>query len=121
MVFTFATNGAEQAVWDAAAGLFYMSIPQIGDKANPGAGQHGLIIGIDTTGSIVRMFHVSFCQPAGLALNPNTGDLLAGCSVVFDTAGGVWNPAGTKTAAPQQLILAASNGKIEASAGRRIV
>src|SRR6266567_1000345 len=37
-----------------------------------------------------------------------------GCNTVYDTAGNVWNSAGTVTAAPQDVIIDARNGSIDA-------
>src|SRR5712664_2662376 len=37
ITFTNATNGAEQPVWDAGTGKFYISIPQVGPNAKDGA------------------------------------------------------------------------------------
>jgi hypothetical protein len=102
----FATNGAEQTVWDPATGLFYQSIPQTGDAAHPGSGVNGLMLAYDpTSAKIVSKFPVYLCQPAGLALNPTNGDLLIGCSVVFDTAGDVWSGTDTLTATPYQVVI----------------
>ena len=41
--------------------------------------------------------------------------LFIGCNTVFDTAGNVWDPTGTVTAAPQDVILDAKTGIIEAN------
>lgn len=57
------------------------------------------------------MGQFSLTQPAGLALGP-WEDLLVGCNTVFDTAGNVWNPAGTLTAAPQYIMLDTETGNI---------
>jgi hypothetical protein len=104
-----ATNGAEQAVWDPVSGKFYLSIPQTGPNAKDGA-----VIRISTTGTVEAQYPIEFCQPAGLALGPNV-DLLAGCSVVFDTNGNVWDPTQNVTAAPIQVIIDAWTGKIDAT------
>jgi hypothetical protein len=116
--YTFGTNGAEQPVWDPGTKLFYSSIPQIGNASNSGGGLHGLVIGIDPkTATIVKMFHVLSCQPAGLALNPNTGELLIGCSVVFDSVGDVWDGIDMHTAQPRQVVIDASSGLTHAVEG----
>jgi hypothetical protein len=115
ITYPFATNGAEASVWDPATKLFYESIPQVGDKANPGAGQNGLVISIDPLkNKIIDMFPVTLCQPAGIALNPTNGDLLLGCSVVFDTAGGVWSGTDALTAAPYQVVFDPVSGLVQA-------
>jgi len=84
--FPFATNGAEQPVWDPGTGKFYLSIPEI---SGDGTNLHGAVLRISTTGEVEATYPVDFCGPAGLALGPN-GDLLVGCNSVFDTAGGRW-------------------------------
>ena len=105
-----ATNGAEQPVWDPATGKFYLSIPQIGSTPS-----HGGVVRISTTGVIEAIYPVELCSPAGLALGPRQ-DLLVGCNVVFDTAGGVWtgnadrNP---KSAAPRYVIIDAKTGAVD--------
>jgi len=104
-----ATNGAEQPVWDPGTGKFYLSIPQIGSTPS-----HGGVVRISTTGVIEAIYPVELCSPAGLALGPKQ-DLLVGCNVVFDTAGGVWtgnadrNP---KSAAPRYVIIDAKTGAV---------
>jgi hypothetical protein len=115
ITYTFATNGAEQSVYDPATGLLYQSIPQVRDKSAPGSGPHGLLIAIDpTTAKIVHKFPVYLCQPAGLALNPTTGNFLMGCSVVFDTEGGVWSGTDPFTATPYQVVIDPVGGVIQA-------
>jgi len=91
-----ARNGAEQPVWDGDTGLFYLSIPQIGASVS-----HGGVVSIPPNGTKYTVLGagIDFCSPAGLALGPK-GDLFVGCNTVFDTAGNVWDPAGTVTAAP---------------------
>ena len=106
-----ATNGAEQPVWDAGTGRFYISIPQVGANVKDGA-----VARINpNTGTVDALFPVEFCQPGGLTLGPKQ-DLLIGCSVVFDTAGKVWNRTDpTSIAAPTQIIIDANGGTIDAS------
>jgi hypothetical protein len=110
--FPFATNGAEQPVWDPGTGKFYLSIPEInGNQTN----QHGAVLRISTTGEVEATYPVDFCGPAGLALGPHE-DLLVGCNSVFDTAGGRWTgnaDRDTNTAAPQYVILDAKTGNID--------
>ena len=80
--FPFATNGAEQPVWDPGTQKFYLSIPELGGVSTLGA-----VIRIHPiTGAIEATFAVSLCSPAGLTLNPTTDELGVGCNVVFDTA-----------------------------------
>jgi len=109
ITFTDATNGAEQPVWDPGTGMFYISIPEINGPG--GKGDTGAVKRINPhTAKVEKTFEVKHCQPAGLALGPH-GDLLAGCSVIFNTAGTVWlglnDP---NTAAPIQVILDAKTG-----------
>jgi hypothetical protein len=59
----FATNGAEQAVWDPGTGKFYLSIPEISSVATLGA-----VLRISTAGNIEAMYAVPLCSPAGLTL-----------------------------------------------------
>src|SRR5260370_20741481 len=47
---------------------------------------------------------VKFCSAAGLTVGPPP-DLLVGCNTNFDTAGNVWDPNGTVSAAPKAVIL----------------
>ena len=110
ITFADATNGAEQPVWHAGTGRFYISIPQIG--ANP---QDGAVKRLNTNGTIEATYPVKNCQPAGLTVGPN-GDLLVGCSVAFDEAGAPWtrDPTGAKPAAkPESVIIDARNGSID--------
>jgi hypothetical protein len=105
--FPFATNGAEQPVWDPATQLFYQTIPQVTN--NP---RNGQVLGITTSGNIVRQFPVTYCQPAGLALNPSKDELLLGCSTVFNTQGKPWDATKNVTATPYQVVMRASDGAI---------
>src|SRR5262249_20507590 len=94
-----ATNGAEQPAWDPGTQRFYLSIPQIGANAEDGG-----VVRIPPNGTMVdHIYPVRFCSPAGLTLGPRE-DVLIGCNTVFDTAGKVWDPAGTATAAPKDVI-----------------
>jgi hypothetical protein len=100
-----AQDGAEQPVWHPGTGKFFLSIPQVGPNV-----QDGAVVRIDpTTGQIDQTFSVEFCGPAGLAVGPHQ-DLLVGCNKVFDTAGKLWDPAGTVTAAPRDVILNVKTG-----------
>ena len=97
--FPFATNGAEQPVWDPGTQRFFVSIP----STTP-ATQGALIRINPLTATIDANYPVFSCEPAGLALNPTNNTLLLGCSVVFDTMGGIWSGTDANTAAPVQLI-----------------
>ncbi len=105
-----ATNGAEQPVWEPVTGRFYLSIPQIGPTVS-----HGGVVRIKPNATSVGpsdVFGVDFCSPAGLTVGPRQ-DLFIGCNAVFDTAGGVWDPNGTITAAPNDVIIDAKDGSID--------
>jgi len=100
-----ATNGAEQPAWDPGTGKFYLSIPQIGASVKDGG-----VVRIDPgTGVVDKVFPVELCGPAGLSRGPGE-EFLIGCNTVFDTAGNVWNPTGTVTAAPKDVILNVTTG-----------
>ncbi len=101
---SFGTNGAEQAAWDPGTQRFYMSIPSIsGTTAAPGP--LGAIARINPlSGAVETMFAVPYCMPAGLSLGPN-GTFLAGCSVVYDTAGNPWFGSDKNSANPFQVII----------------
>ena len=106
ILFPFATNGAEQPVWDPGTGKFYLSIPEInGNQTN----LHGAVLRIASTGEVEAQYPIDFCGPAGLTRGPRQ-DLLVGCNTVFDTEGNVWNPAGDVTAAPKDVILDMQTG-----------
>jgi len=106
-----AQNGAEQPVWVPSTGKFYLSIPQIGSTVS-----HGGVVSIPPNGTkwTVLGNGIDFCGPAGLALGPKQ-DLFVGCNTVFDTAGNVWSATGTATAAPQDVIIDAKTGAIDAN------
>jgi len=106
----FATNGAEQPVWDPGTQRFYVTVPQVS-----GVPQFGAVIRIHPiTGAIEQMFAVFLCSPAGLTLNPTTDELGVGCNTTFDTAGGTWSATDPNTATPYFVIMDAKTGFIEA-------
>ena len=113
ITFTDATNGAEQPVWDPGTKRFYISIPEINGPGG-GRGPNGAIKRINPhTATVEATFVVRFCQPAGLTVGPH-GDLLAGCSVIFNEAGTVWTGlTDASTAAPIQVVLDAKTGAID--------
>jgi len=100
-----AQDGAEQPVWHPSTGKFFLSIPKIGPNDKDG----GVLRINPTTGVIEHTYPIEFCSPAGLTVGPNH-DLLVGCNRVFDTAGNVWDPTGTVTAAPKDVILNVNTG-----------
>jgi len=79
-----ATNGAEQPVWQPNTQRFFVSIPEV-DGDGSGAFPKGAVAQINPNGTIEGLFQVNYCQPAGLTVGPS-GDLLVGCSSVFDTS-----------------------------------
>ncbi|SRR6266446_2530336 len=99
-----AQNGAEQPVWVPEAGKFFLSIPQIGPNV-----RHGGVVSITTAGVVDATFGVDFCQPAGLTVGPRH-KLFIGCNTTFDTAGNIWSPTGTVTAAPKDVVLDIRSG-----------
>jgi len=108
--FTDATDGAEQPQWHPGTGRFFISIPQVGPNV-----QNGAVKRISTAGVVEATFPVNLCKPAGLAVGPR-GDLLVGCSVIFNEAGNPWarDAAGAASAAkPESVIIDARNGSID--------
>ena len=100
-----AQDGAEQPVWHPATRKFFLSIPQVGSNAKNGA-----VVRIDPkTAMIDATYPVEHCGPAGLTVGPRN-DLLVGRNKVFDTNGNVWDPAGTVSAAPKDVILDVKTG-----------
>lgn len=79
-----ATNGVEQPQWDPKTQRFYISIPEINGPG--GGGPNGAVARITKAGVIETAYPINFCQPGGLSVGPN-GDLLVGCSTVFDLSG----------------------------------
>jgi len=63
---------------------------------------------------VEAVFPVQYCGPAGLTVGPRQ-DLFVGCNTVFDTAGNVWDPTKTITAAPKDVIIDAKTGKKDPS------
>src|SRR5881628_1125438 len=112
ITFTDATNGAEQPVWDPGTRRFYISIPEIGGGG--GKGPNGAVKRINQhTATVEATFVVQFCQPAGLTVGPH-GDLLVGCSVIFNEAGTAWTGlTDPSAAAPIQVIIDAKTGEID--------
>src|SRR6266436_4426711 len=58
ITFTDATNGAEQPVWDAGTGRFYISIPEVNGNVSDGA-----VGRINPNGTLETLFPVKNCQP----------------------------------------------------------
>lgn len=104
IIYTFATNGAEQPAWEPVTQRFYQSIPSTsGTTTTPGP--MGALARINPlTATVETLFSVPYCMPAGLSLGPNQ-TFLAGCSVVYDTAGVPWFGADTNSANAYQVII----------------
>jgi hypothetical protein len=99
-----ATNGAEQPAWEPITGRFYTSIPEIGGPG--GGGPNGAVVRTNPlTGVVEAVYPVNYCQPGGLTVGPN-GDLMVGCSTVFDTSG---NACSTVVPAPSPTGAAAAH------------
>jgi len=77
IAYSDATDGIEQAVYEPASGMFYLSVPET--KANPG----GRVDKIDPkTMKIVASYPVDNCHPGGLTVGPQQR-LLIGCSAIY--------------------------------------
>lgn len=94
-----ATAGAEQPAYVPATGLLYLSLPVLDHIKAEGA----IAVINPRSHRLVKLIHVRWCMPAGLALGPHS-DLLVGCS---DDAVAAGFPA-------HSLILNARSGKIVA-------
>lgn len=82
IVYTDATDGIEQSVYEPKSGMFYLSVPET--KAQPG----GRIDRIDPkTLKIVASFPVDACHPGGLTVGPQQR-LLIGCSDFYPNVPG---------------------------------
>lgn len=75
VTFPDATDGTEQPGYNAADGMFYVSIPEI--KKDPKKG--GVAVIDPKTGKIVKILSVDNCHPNGLAFGPGQNFVL-GCS-----------------------------------------
>jgi len=76
-----ATNGLEQSQWSPETGMFYVSVPQIGANVANG----GVAVIDPHSMSVVAVYPVQQCTPAGLTLGPHLHALL-GCSASFGTS-----------------------------------
>jgi DNA-binding beta-propeller fold protein YncE len=75
IVFSDATDGAEQPAYNPADGLFYVAIPEIGKDPKKG----GVAVIDPKSGKIVKMLSHEMCHPNGLAFGPDQNFVL-GCS-----------------------------------------
>ena len=74
ILFPDATNGLEQCAWDPDTSRVLQNVPAT--TAHPG----GEVVGINPkTMTIVKVYPVEGCEPAGMALGPHH-NLLLGCS-----------------------------------------
>ena len=94
--FADATDGAEQSVYDATSGKFYLSIPEIkGDKA-----KGGIAVIDPKDGKLDKIIPIDGCHPAGLVQGPGN-NLLLGCT------------AGSKDSGlPPEFVVMATDGTI---------
>ncbi len=74
VVFDDAGDGAEQPQYNAADGMFYMAIPQLGKDPKKG----GVAVIDPKTAKLVKMIPVENCHPAGLAFGKD-GNFILGC------------------------------------------
>jgi DNA-binding beta-propeller fold protein YncE len=99
IMYSDATDGVEQPLWDAQLGMFFQAVPET--KDNPG----GEIDVIDPKSMmVVKRFNSvgdpsNHCHPQGLALGPNQ-HLLTGC-----------NPA-SADGSPRAVIFDANTGEL---------
>jgi DNA-binding beta-propeller fold protein YncE len=74
IVFSEATDGIEQPVWEPATQRFYQAVPET--KTNPG----GAIAVIDPVAmKVTHEIPLTLCFPHGLAVGPND-EMVVGCS-----------------------------------------
>jgi hypothetical protein len=83
-----------QPVWEPGTQRFYVSIPEVNGPGD-GTGTIGAVVQIAPKGFAVvgpppqpltALYTINYCQPTDLTVGPS-GDLLVGCSSVFDTSG----------------------------------
>ncbi len=75
ITFDDAADGAEQPQYNAADGMFYVSVPELKSDEKSGA-----IAVIDPkTAKIVKTLPVTTCHPTGLAFGPD-GNFVLGCA-----------------------------------------
>jgi DNA-binding beta-propeller fold protein YncE len=79
IVFSDATDGAEQPAYNPADGMFYVSIPEVDKETRRG----GVAVVDPRKGEIVRMLSNEMCHPNGIAFGPN-GNFVLGCAANGD-------------------------------------
>lgn len=76
-----ALDGLEQSVWDPQLNAFLQNVPQV---PSPGSttwmGQVDEYQNSGGTWKLVHQYAVPGCSPAGMALDPNSGNIVIGCS-----------------------------------------
>src|SRR5206468_5543202 len=75
IVFSNATDGAEQPAYNPADGMFYVSIPEIDKDPKKG----GVAVIDPKNGKLVKMLSLEMCHPNGLVFGPDQNFVL-GCS-----------------------------------------
>ena len=75
IVFSDATDGAEQPAYNPADGMFYVSIPEIGKDPRRG----GVAVVDPRKGEIIKMLSPQMCHPNGIAFGPD-GNFVLGCA-----------------------------------------
>lgn len=75
ITFHEASAGLEQSVWEPESGLFYLAIPELHGDAAAG----GVAVIDPRKLTLEKIYPVSECQPAGVALGPRR-EILLGCS-----------------------------------------
>jgi hypothetical protein len=75
IVFSDATDGAEQPAYNPGDGMFYVAIPEI--RKDPGKG--GVAVIDPKSGKIIKTLSNEMCHPHGLAFGPSQNFVL-GCS-----------------------------------------
>lgn len=109
VTFNFATNGAEQPIWNPRTRKFYVSIPEVNGPGDA-TGPNGAVAVVTLDGQVQTLLPVDHCQPAGLTLGPDN-DMLLGCSETFDRDGNHWDPAHpTPNPTPKQVIMNFKSG-----------
>lgn len=99
VVFSDATDGAEQPAYNPADGMFYESIPELGKDPKRGA-----VAVIDPrTAKLVKMLPVENCHPTGLAFGPD-GNFVLGC-----------NASGKQGMPPITVVMHAASGAVVAT------
>jgi DNA-binding beta-propeller fold protein YncE len=100
VVFSEATDGAEQPAYNPADGLFYVSIPELAAAPGREAGKGGVAVIDPKSASLKKLIIIDGCHPTGLAFGPE-GNFALGCAASGDER-------------PGTPIINAASGKIVA-------